>query len=119
MAKKRKTIFLVVQMGGTSGEWYSSTYDNVENANDAIKGHKAATYNAIGPYEVPAALYRAFLRTRNAEGEFLSLLDDVCGDVGFKNFNKLEPAVCKVCGEKTAPYGLNEAEICNECQSHL
>lgn len=50
------TLYLVVQQGGSSFEWYPSWHDTEDDANEAIVGHAKATYSAIGPYpfEVPA-----------------------------------------------------------------
>lgn len=84
-------MFLVVQKGGSSGEWYASTYESRADAEQAIKGHKAATYGAIGPYEIPAALAAALAAHPDAEGALAELIDEVAGDVGFEDFSDLEP----------------------------
>lgn len=76
-AKKKKVkrqpakIFVVLQEGGTSTEWYATAYDDVEEADAAIEGHREATYDAIGPFE--------FTNPKNGklEGEILELLQTV------------------------------------------
>jgi hypothetical protein len=47
-------IEVVIQEGGSSQEFYAMTYDTEELAQQAIDGHAASSYNAFGPYKVPA-----------------------------------------------------------------
>lgn len=69
---------MVVQQGGSSFEWYASTYDYRHEAVDAIKGHRKATYNAIGPFKIPAALAKAILADQGAECDLNEFIGDIC-----------------------------------------
>ncbi len=82
----RKTLFLVVQQGGSTGEWYASTYNYREDAVDAIEGHAKATYHSVGPFEIPAELTKAFLHDARAETQFNGLVNEVCRAVATKDF---------------------------------
>lgn len=88
--ERPEKMYLVVQQGGSTGEWYASLYNDVEAANEAIIGHKKATYNAIGPYELSPALTKALLTDGQAESDLIELLGDVCGDAATENFSELE-----------------------------
>jgi len=46
-------IYIVVQQGGASTEWYPSTFDTEEEAQAHIDDCYAHTYNCIGPVEMP------------------------------------------------------------------
>jgi hypothetical protein len=85
--KVRDTLYIAVQMGGTRGEWYASTYDKESFARSAIRGHIKATYDAIGPFEIPEALARALQTVEGAEGQFIDLIGDVCADAARENFS--------------------------------
>lgn len=82
----KKTLFLVVQQGGSTGEWYAATYDYRRDAKDAIRGHRKATYDAIGPFEISAELAKAFLSNSEAESEFGALVNDICRAVATDDF---------------------------------
>jgi hypothetical protein len=45
-------IYMVLQEGGASNEWYASFHDTVEEAEATIASHAEATYSAVGPYEL-------------------------------------------------------------------
>jgi hypothetical protein len=109
------TIQLIVQQGGSSCEWYSASYDSVENAEDAIRGIKAHTYDAIGPFEVPEELVAAFRAVPGSEGAFLSLLDDVLVAATMREFSKVEPASCPECDQWVDP----EDTLCHHCGADL
>lgn len=64
--------WLIVQQGGSSLEWYPSTYDTREEAEAAIHEIREATYDAIGPYEIELAV---------TEAKLIGLLATVCRDV--------------------------------------
>jgi hypothetical protein len=93
---KAKTIWLVVQQGGASGEWYAGTYNSKKEADRAIKNHKRATYNCIGPYEIPSELSAIFIeagkagwnypRAPAAEIELMNIIKLICADVATENF---------------------------------
>jgi hypothetical protein len=48
-----KTIFIVLQDGGSSVEAYATTYDTSHDAHWAMRAHSAASYDSAGPFEVP------------------------------------------------------------------
>jgi len=50
------TKYLIVQQGGSSTEWYSELCATKEAAEDRIREIKEASYDAIGPFEVPESL---------------------------------------------------------------
>lgn len=45
-------IWIVVQQGGSSSEFYASSYNSENLAKAAMEGHARATYASIGPYKV-------------------------------------------------------------------
>ena len=49
-------IYLVLQQGGSSGEWYATTYDTKKAAKAAVASHRRATYTSAGPFKLPAGL---------------------------------------------------------------
>lgn len=51
-APAARTIWLVIQEGGTSGEHYASFYNTAPQANAAIRSHQKASYNCFGPFPV-------------------------------------------------------------------
>lgn len=53
-------------------EWYASTYDSSEAAVAAIHGHRRASYDAVGPFEIAMPI---------DEGRLLEVLEEVCGDI--------------------------------------
>lgn len=73
-------IFIVVQQGGSSFEWYASSYDNREAADSAILGHKQASYNSIGPYAVSQPL---------DEGNILALIESACRDAATQTYSEV------------------------------
>lgn len=68
---KKPPLHVVVQKGGTSSEWYASSYDSRKQAIAAAVGHFEASYSAIGPYVIP---------NPPAEEDWLQLLGEVAGD---------------------------------------
>jgi hypothetical protein len=46
------TRYLVVQQGGSSREFYACTYTTEAQAVAAIRRHRRASYNAIGPFPI-------------------------------------------------------------------
>jgi Fe-S cluster assembly iron-binding protein IscA len=83
--KKTATVHLVVQEGGCSNELYACSYEDEEDALDAIKGHNEASYNAYGPYHVEESLVKA-LDAKDVWGELFGLIEEVGGDVAFKSY---------------------------------
>jgi len=81
-------LYVVVQQGGSSFEWYTSFYDTVEEAVAAINSHREASYDAIGPFELAGEFTNAQLAAltevfddvagyavdRNSSGSFLNAL---------------------------------------------
>lgn len=61
-------LHVVVQLGGSSTEWYPGSYDSRSEALAAIVGHYDASYSAIGPFELP---------NPPDEGDWLDLLGEV------------------------------------------
>jgi hypothetical protein len=59
MARKPRasTIYLVVQEGGSTGEYYPTLYNSEPAARRAIAGHQRASYNAYGPIAVRVDKY--------------------------------------------------------------
>lgn len=50
---EKAKLQVVVQLGGSSTEWYASSYSSRKAAVEAIVGHYDASYSAIGPFELP------------------------------------------------------------------
>ena len=46
-----KKLYAVIQQGGSTHEFYASTYNTPRQAERAKRGHERASYNAIGPFE--------------------------------------------------------------------
>jgi hypothetical protein len=111
----KTTIQLIVQQGGSSCEWYSVSYDGVEDAEHAIRGFKAHTYNAIGPFPVPEKLAEAFRAVPGSECEFLSLLDEVLVAATSRKFSEIEPDSCPACDQWVGP----EDTLCHHCGADL
>ncbi len=66
--------YLVVQLGGSSLEFYASAYSTEEKARAAVAHHIASTYDAIGPYPIP--------RLNNANlGFVLTAIEEACREV--------------------------------------
>ena len=48
----KASIWLVMQEGGSTGEWYSHTFDAEQEAKDYIVSAEKATYNCLDPEEI-------------------------------------------------------------------
>lgn len=86
-------INLVLQEGGSTGEWYASSHPTTEAAENAIRSMKAASYNAIGPIR-PGESLEKFLSIHgdnSAVEEFYTIIEDVAMAVATRNFSTLEP----------------------------
>jgi hypothetical protein len=91
MAKKRKSIWLVIQEGGSTGEWYPGTYNSRKTALMAIGGHAKASYRSIGPIKVPPSLTAALTAKssytrQDPEFQMLEVIEKVCEGVSLGNF---------------------------------
>lgn len=78
-AKERVVkLFVVLQEGGSSTEgWYAATYDKENDALKAMRGHEKASYNSVGPFEVPEALAKMLLADKKAEMDLLVMLEEM------------------------------------------
>jgi hypothetical protein len=66
--------YLVVQLGGSSLEFYASAYSTERKAKAAIAHHIRSTYDAIGPYPIP--------RLNDPElGLILTALEETCREI--------------------------------------
>ena len=64
---KTKTIYVVLQQGGTSAEWYGSVCTTEAWAKEDVQQHEADSYNAFYlPVKVPA----------DTSGEMVGILAD-------------------------------------------
>jgi len=77
----KSSLYLIVQQGGSTGEWYASTYDGRRDAEKAITAIQNASYDAIGPYEISAELATLLRQHSSAETQLIELLNAVCSDV--------------------------------------
>jgi hypothetical protein len=68
-----KTIYVVLQEGGSSIECYASSYDNQDDALDAMIGHAKATYRSAGPFAVD--VHEIDGKTYIEEGDALALAE--------------------------------------------
>jgi hypothetical protein len=78
-AKKRTPkgkIFLVIQQGGSSREFYVHAHDTEEDARNHIKSCEEAAYNTAGPIEVPQELTKVLLANEAAERAFYQILEE-------------------------------------------
>lgn len=67
MAKQhKKDVFLVVQQGGASNEFYVHTFDTRKEANAYRKSAADASYNTTEPIVVPTGME-----------EYLTTVDDI------------------------------------------
>lgn len=76
---KGKTIQIVMQQGGSSSEFYASSYNTVKQAERAIESHEKASYNAAGPFELAIAVPMGNTGLVR-ETDVLALLGEICGD---------------------------------------
>lgn len=80
MSNETETDYVVIQQGGSSFEYYTTIYVSKEAAFTAIKSHKEASYDAVGPFPIPhfpddqlPALIEAFDLAAKAVSELMSL----------------------------------------------
>lgn len=77
-AKKGAKLFVVLQEGGSSADgWYATSYDTKKDAQAAMRGHEKASYNSVGPFEVPPALAKVLLENGGAEAELMEMLHNM------------------------------------------
>ena len=62
-------IFVAVQQGGSSAEWYAVAFTTEADAMAGIKEWNDHTYDSVGPFSVP----------RCDEGEWLHVINDALG----------------------------------------
>lgn len=74
---KSKKLFIVVQEGGSSSEYYIHAHDTLNEANKDRKGCAEASYRTSKPIEVPTALAKVLLENDPAESAFLEVLETV------------------------------------------
>lgn len=79
--KKPKNIYLVMQQGGSSREWYAHGHNTLLDARKDVKGCAKAAYNTVAPIRIPAALTKALCKGSDAETQFYTLLEDVARGV--------------------------------------
>lgn len=72
-----KTIYVNVQEGGSSREFYVHAYNSEKRALEGKKECEEASYRVVGPVEMPAKLRRALLSTRGSETELYSFLQGI------------------------------------------
>jgi hypothetical protein len=75
-----ETLYLVVQNGGSSYEWYSNVYDSRELAWDHIVDCHIHTYNCVGPFKFPNPYNDELL------GEIMDALNSVFRAVAQEDF---------------------------------
>lgn len=68
---KKKLEAVVLQQGGSTSEWYAEGYSSMKDAEQAVKGHEEASYQAVA-LEVPEALAKNL--TEDAETALIDLL---------------------------------------------
>ena len=74
MARRQKYIYVVMQQGGTTCEWYATSYNTLTEARDHKSSCAQAAYHTSEPHKI---------KLDASEGEWLSLLQDlVCECVG-------------------------------------
>lgn len=54
--RRRKTLYLVIQEGGSSAEHYPTLYDTKRDAGQAARSHRRSTYRSTEPIAVPVRL---------------------------------------------------------------
>jgi len=72
-----KLAYIVMQQGGSSGEWYSQCYDSPEEAQEGINDNDRHTYSSIGPYPIPDTM---------VTGDVMELLQEVASDACLEDF---------------------------------
>jgi hypothetical protein len=70
-------IVLVVQEGGSSGEFYVHAFNTVKEANANRRSCGKAAYRTSKPIVLPAPLTRVLLDFPGAEAEFYEVLKQV------------------------------------------
>lgn len=89
-----KDTHLVIQQGGSSGEFYPDVYESIDAATDAINAHAAASYPAFGPYPVSEGLSKL---DPDEWTEILALIAQACTDVASQVYAAVdEKAVAKL-----------------------
>lgn len=115
VAEIKPATHLIVQRGGSACEWLSEACNSLDEAETSIKAHKAATYNAIGPFEISERLAEALVEVPGAMEDFLVLMDDALRDAVMGDFSSIEPDSCPKCGNAVGP----EDMTCDECDAAL
>ena len=72
-----KKLYLVIQQGGSSREFYVHAHGTLSEARKDKKSCEKASYQTTEPIEVPAALTAVLLKDKDAEGDFYSVLESV------------------------------------------
>lgn len=67
---------LVMQQGGSTREWYTTTYNSMKDANKAVKSHEDAGYTAIA-LRIPPVLAKALCTANAAESQFIGFVEDI------------------------------------------
>lgn len=73
--KTPKNLYLVIQQGGSSKELYVHPHNTIKEARADMKSCGKASYNTVGPIEVPQALTKILLKDKDAEGDLWTLLE--------------------------------------------
>jgi len=76
--KQSKNLYLVIQQGGSSSELYVHPHDTRKEAKADMKSCAEASYNTVGPIEIPASLSGLITAmNKDTEGELWVLLETV------------------------------------------
>lgn len=69
---------VVLQQGGTSTEWYATSYNHIDDAREAVTNHKNASYTAFA-FEVEENLAKSL--PLEAEVSLMRLLEKVASGI--------------------------------------
>ena len=71
-------LYIVMQQGGSSTEWYCHAHPNKREAEADMKecGGNGG-YKTVGPFEVDQALVKVLLKDKDAEGDFYNVIEEI------------------------------------------
>jgi hypothetical protein len=74
--RANQDVFVGVQEGGSSAEWYANTFNTLTDFHNAVVEWDEASYGCVGPYAVRLGL----------EGDWLDAINQILRDAMLRNF---------------------------------
>jgi hypothetical protein len=89
-AENRDRTFILMQQGGSSGEWYLHAHESLEEAEEDIKDRALVDYNCTSPMEMPENLAKALRAFPDAAEELYLLIEEIVTDCVMGNFAEVD-----------------------------